>query len=291
LLEGSQQNVKNRLTRDQISCSMSRAELRQFCGILQERAHTAVTHEFEHFKQGSQQSPEQFEADKTLLRQAFELRITVRGSTGQELYGTVAEVFDSPNFPDEVRTLYVNSATVLKALYNYVPRNSFEVLLDFSRPDVFDFTLMPSHRTPNNSNIIVEGFEATWVNGVFHECLTFLDGHAAPLATVHRHSVYDFLLWILGFPLGFWVCFKLAPLINASADMATGFVSAALYVYAFIATLFLFRALFHYARWVFPIMEYQHARSRVIAHRTLLGVLSTGLLISVAYDTLKWVVQ
>jgi len=286
VLEGAKQNVKNRLTLERINCSLAKVDLRRLCDILQERTLTAADHEVANFQQG-QQTAEQYEQNKVLLREAFALRITVTGHDGRELFGTIPEVFDSPNFPEEVRSSYVNSGTVLKGVYNYFPRNSFELFVDFSRPAVFDFTILPSQQTPNGSRMNVEGFEATWANGLFHELQRFFESKSAPLEVLHRHSVYDVILWFIGLPLGFWLCFKFAPLTARIEANTSGFVGAAANVYIFLAALFLFRALFHYARWVFPIVEYKHERSRTLMHRAALGTLTLGLIGSVIYDALK----
>jgi hypothetical protein len=106
---------------------------------------------------------------------------------------------------------------------------------------------------------------------------------------VHQHSVYDVLLWFLGFPIGFWACFKLAPLVAKAEASSSSFVGAAIYVYIFVVALFLFRALFHYFRWVFPIVEYKHERSRALAHRAVLSALSIGLVGAVIYDVVRTV--
>ena len=52
---------------------------------------------------------------------------------GKELYGTISEVFDSVNFPENVKSLYINSEIRLKARYNYTPKNHFKLFIDFSK--------------------------------------------------------------------------------------------------------------------------------------------------------------
>jgi hypothetical protein len=90
MLEGAQQNITNRLTLERFSCSLAKSDLRRFCEILQERAKTAAGHEVENYQQG-QQTIEQYEATKKiLLGEAFTLRITVTGTNGQELFGTIS---------------------------------------------------------------------------------------------------------------------------------------------------------------------------------------------------------
>ena len=83
------------------------------------------------------QTTEEFEANKRILRDGFQLAITAKGHDGKELYGTVEEVFESPNFPENLTVLYVNSSIQLRS-QNYVPRNQVEMYLDFVRPHPLD---------------------------------------------------------------------------------------------------------------------------------------------------------
>lgn len=285
MIQGANQNVTNRLTLDRVSCSLDKDELRRLLSILQERANAAADLEIASFQQ-LDQTDEIFAENKNLIREAFDLRITVTGQNGQELYGPVDEVFDSPNYPVDVKFVYINSENVLKGTYNYTPHNSFEIFFDFSKPDIFDFTIFPSQPTPNETNIKVRGRNATWANGVFREIQQFLSEHAGGGSWLHKHSVYDGLLWFLGYPLVFWICFKLSPVLPGSGDSGP-FIKAALYVYVALVVLVGLRALFHYARWVFPTAEYRGEKSRSGVHKATLWALTLGLIGSFLYDILK----
>jgi len=58
--------------------------------------------------------------------------------------------------------------------------------------------MLPSQPTPNETNFAVNGSDATWVNGVFHEFTEYTRSHRSRMSWLHRHTVYDVLLWILG---------------------------------------------------------------------------------------------
>jgi hypothetical protein len=279
-------NIKNRLRSKIVSFSLDKEDMHKLCDLLQERSTSACEIEIQKFIRGSLTDAQYQEALKT-LRDSFELQITVTGVNGEELYGPIQEVFDSVNFPNNVKSLYVNSEHVLRAVHNYYPRNSFEVFLDFSKPAIFDFSLMPSQKTPNEANYHVHGYDATWVNGVFSEITNFIKQRSSTLSIVHNHSVYDVLLWILGFPLAFWVCFKLSPTIENIGVNTNAFFKSAIYVYCFIAALFVFRILFHYLRWVCPLVEYRAKGSNIIAHRTVLGALLIAIVGTFLSDMIK----
>ncbi|NQS88613.1 hypothetical protein HQ584_02325 [Patescibacteria group bacterium] len=279
-------SVKLKLSQAIRSFSIDKQDLRKLCNILQERSTAAGVIELEKYKKGGGQSEEGYEKDKKLMEEAFELKITISGSNGAELYGTIDEVFDSPNFPDKINSFYVNSESTLRGVYNWYPRNSFDLLLDFTKLKVFDFSLMPSQFTPNNSTFRVQGYEATWANGVFHEITNFINEKKAILSLVHNHSIYDILVWILGLPLAFWACGKTSKLIE-SFSVFNVFIRNAIYVYIFFAMLLIFRILFHYLRWITPLVEFKYKNSKVILHRCIFGAILLAVLSSVVYDILK----
>jgi hypothetical protein len=141
--------------------------------------------------------------------------------------------------------------------------NKCVLLLDFTRPDVLNFAMLPSQPTPNTSNFQVRGNDATWVNGVFHEFNEYMRSHRSKMSWLHRHTVYDVLLWVLGFPFGLWCDAHATATIQKSST--SPFVQAALYIYVFLAALVGVRFLFHYARWIWPLVEYRQPKSRALA--------------------------
>lgn len=282
-----QPKINNRQKMNVSSLSLDKDDLRKFCDILQERANSAAEIEVGLFQQ-NEQTNEQYQTNKQTLRESFQLKVTISGKEGEELWGSIEEVFGSANFPEQVKSLYVDSESTLRHVHNYYPHNSFKIFMDFNKPKIFDLSLLPSHSTPNESNIEVQGYDATWVNGVFSELKKFIDNRSSTLSIVHSHSVYDILLWLLGFPLSFWVCSRLSNHIEAVFGNTNAFATSALYLYAFVATLFIFRVLFHYLRWVCPLVEFRSKDNKMLAHRALLSVLSIGWFGQFAYDIAKW---
>ncbi len=63
----------------------------------------------------------QWEAHKTfLLKDAFCLTTTVKGLRDERLYGETVEVFDSPNLPKPIKTIFFTNALFLR--FRYGPR-------------------------------------------------------------------------------------------------------------------------------------------------------------------------
>ena len=278
--------VRNRLTWKITSFSVEKTDLNRLFQILQERCHAAGEIEETNFKQ-MDQTDEIYEQNKIKIKQGFDLKLTVASLDGQELWGGINEIFDSPNFPDQIKSIYVNSEIPLRVPYNYYPRNSLELFFDFSKPELFNLSLLPSQETPNESNIAVKGYDSTWVHGVFNEFSNFIKRHPAKLTWLHKHSIYDLLVWLFGLPFGFWITYKLSNILNAIFDNFHSIVQSAAYVYVFLASLMLFRLLFHYARWVWPLIEYRSSSNIELKHRIILGAITIGLISKFIYDIIK----
>lgn len=279
-------SVRNILSRKIASLSVNKGELKRIFTTLQERSYAAAEIEISKFEKGTQ-SDDDYEKNKNAIRGGFELKLTIVGVNGKELFGNINDLFDSPNFPEEIKSIYVNSEGPLKAIYNYHPQNSFEVFMDFSKPNLFNLSFQPSQETPNESNIKVQGYDSTWTHGVFSEFTKFIDDLPSKFAWIHKHSVYDFLVWIAGLPLGFWFAYRLSEILNRMFGSFSMFVLNAAYVYIFFATLILFRMLFHYARWIFPLVEYKHPRNRALKHRITLVTITLGLIAGLIHDVVK----
>jgi len=278
--------IRNKLTGPIKSLLIGKDDLYRLLQILQERSHAAGDLEVNNFQQ-LDQTDVIFEENKKTIKEGFELKITLVSSDEQEFWGTIDEVFESPNYPTEVKSIYIGSEIPLQVSYNFYPRNSFQLFIDFSKLELFNLSFLPSQATPNESKMVVQGYDSTWVNGLYHEIDMFLKKHPARLTWIHKHSIYDLLLWLLGFPFGFWVTYKLSGLLIKTFSQFSIFVQNAAYVYVFLASLVLFRLLFHYARWVQPPVEYIGPTNKALKHRVIVGAVILGLIITLIYDLMK----
>ena len=268
------------------ACAFSKADLQALCERLQEWGDKASEEEVKHY-QPLDRTPEQLLADIASLREGFKIKVTVQGIDDERIFGTIAAVFNSPRFPDKVKSLYINTQQNLKDLYNWLPRNHFQLFLDFTKPGIFNLSLSPSGSTPNASSIRVSGLDSTWVNGVYSEVTNFIKRKETRRRFLHRHSVYDWLILCGGFPFAFSIAYKLSGLINNLFDVYSGILKSAAYVYVFYFSLLLFKMLFDYARWIFPIVEYKESTDTAQKHRAILVVLVLGVLVNLLYDMLK----
>ena len=268
------------------ACAFSKDDLRILCEILQESSRAAAEEEIANYTP-LDRPMEQVLADREVLRLGFELQVTVRGTDDKVLFGTIPAVFSSPRFPDKVKTLYINSELDLKNSHDWSPRNRFELLLDFTKPELFNLSLPPSISTPNASKIFVTGLNSDWVSGVYRKVTDFIKEKRTRRGFFHRHSVYDLLLLLAGFPFAFWMAYKSSGLINRMFGGLSVFVQNGAYVCLFFLMLNVFKILFDYARWIFPIVEYKSSTNTVRKHRYILGCLVIAVFGNFLYDLLK----
>lgn len=283
----TQSRITLKLQKTIDSGKLSKSDLLRLSTRLEERITAAADLEVENLTRPAESTDEAFDEIKQKMRDAFRLSVTVKGTDNQELYGTPTEVFENPNFPENVLSFYANSATTLRGSFNYIPRNELEVFLDFSPPARFDFNTSPGEETANASEFVITGVDATWCNGLFHELEKYFDTRTNYLPFIHKGDFWNFLFWVFGIPLCFWVVYRLSPFVSAIFKNVSEFVLAAVYLYVFLLFAHLLRALFWYARWIWPKVEYEGGKSKIVLHRFVVISLALGLAGSLIYDLAK----
>jgi len=53
--------------------------------------------------------------NKKTIKEGFNLKPTIVSADGKELWGNFKDIFESSNFPDQIKSIYVNSEMPLKA--------------------------------------------------------------------------------------------------------------------------------------------------------------------------------
>jgi hypothetical protein len=177
--------------------------------------------------------------------------------------------------------------TVPQAVLNFTPLCNVTLFLDFSRPPLFDFSRLPTLPTPNESNFAISADDESWFAATKSRTSQFFTDRRTSTEWLHRAGVYDALLIFIGIPIAIWLDFRVAG--SISTRTISSFVSGALYVYVFIATVVLFRLLFAYSRWVFPKVELDTELRSPLRHRGVWGAISLSVVCSLLYDLLKYV--
>jgi hypothetical protein len=276
--------IRNRLNKKFRSLSLDKDELRNLLKRLQLSADYACQFEIAKVKD----IVDEQEVKENVVRNlgtCSPLQVTLRGKDNIELFGSIDDVFDTPSFPEEVLSVYLNSELLYRSNYKYYVGNSFTLFINFSKSKVFDFSLEPSEITPNDSELVVEGSDTLWVNGVYQQVLTAIEDKPSVFPIIHKGGIYDMMVWFLGLPFGFWICYTISSVVKR-ISVNHPFIEVIFFTYCFFLSLFCFRILFQYGRWIFPMIEYRSKRSKTIAHRVVLTSISLGLIGKFIYDAI-----
>jgi len=158
------------------------------------------------------------------------------------------------------------------------------VLLDFTKTSLLDLTSPSGEPSKNASRATVAGANATWVNGVYQEISTFFESRRTKRDWLHSSWVYDFLVIIVGFPISFEIVYLLNSRLKAAQLSWPEALFIAVYVYVVLVSLFVFRLVFNYARWVLPKVEGPSRAPKARVHRIVLGSILLGLVSNALYS-------
>jgi len=265
------------------SCLLTPNDLRRIYRLLEPNASGAADRQVALLTLQPGQTQAQLDELRAAVRGA--LALVVRLQTGSEwINATTVDVLNDEQLPDGIVRIEFDSAFLYRSRFNnLVPNNAFSVVVDLVRPSVLDLNNPPLQ---NTSGANVFGLDATWANAVYDELAGFFRQRRAKRWWLHLHRSYDALVPLVGFPLSFDVVYHLDRLIRRAVVLPEA-LSVALYVYAVLLVLLLFRVVFNYARWTFPKVEVdaprQHAAARHRIAISTLAVIVLGVLIKAAF--------
>jgi hypothetical protein len=236
------------------------------------------------------QTDEQFEIFKKNARdQAFKVTTSIVGRDGQTLFGEDASVFNAANKPDKISSIFMTNVTAYANFAKIRPRCAFDLNFDFSKPPLMDVKNPVSAPTQNFSKLTIEGNREAWVATINEAVAGILNGRKTRRGWLHKGSVYDLGLLILGLPFGLYVCWKFSDIIQNSFGRIHTFLAGAAYVYIFVTALYLYRALFGYTKWAFPTVELSDNNDEARAHRAVWSVIVLSIICDVIWEVLKLV--
>lgn len=281
----TQTAVLNNLNKQFRSLSIGKDDLRKLFKKLEQRTESAKQIELTNCKNITQDK-DVYEENKKIINDSFRITVTVTGMDGQELIGLVDDIFDSVNFPEEIKSIYVANDSTLRGGYSYTPLNYMQIFFNFSKPAMFDLSQLVSQATPDPITITVIGYDATWVHGVFSEINLFLNRYPSQLSWIHKNGIYDIFLVLLFVPIGFWMCSKLSSILESLFGFSV-FVKNISYVYVYFVAIYAFFLLFRYARWIFPLIEYRSLKNKAGKHRVIITAIIIAIVGTAAWDILK----
>jgi hypothetical protein len=213
------------------------------------------------------------------------LALVIRLQTGSEwINGTTVDLLNDEQLPDGIVRIEFDSAFLYRSRFNnLVPNNSFSVVIDLVRPNILDLNNPPMQ---NSSVANIWGLDGTWANAVYDELFGFFRQRGAKRWWLHLSRTYDALVMLIGFPLSLDIVYHLDHVIRRAVLLPEA-LSVALYVYAVLLVLLLFRTVFNYARWTFPKLEVDAPRQHVAArHRVAISSLALivlGILVKAVF--------
>lgn len=230
---------------------------------------------------------EQFETERTQIRKnAFKVTVTISGNDGNNAYGETLNLFSSEILPAPVLSIYMTNTTAYVGVFKQNPPDSFALLLDFGKPPIFDWSNIVSSPTTNNSNLSISGLDLTFVRSVEASIINALQQERPLWKFIHAPFVYDMGLWFIAMPYAIYLLSSAINWISAKMPRLEEF-KFALYIYAFVIFLSLYRFLFQYIKWVFPLNVYAENEDSSAVHRAIIVTILLGLVGNVIYDFIK----
>ena len=231
------------------------------------------------------QSEEDFDKKKAIIKnEAFRITVTIRGKSGEAIFGDSAEIFKSPNIPEEISSIFMTNIVAYEGFANEKPINSFDLQIDFSKPPLLDSKNWVSAPTTNLSELNISGERESWVASIEDAVIGVLRNRKTRRSLIHQAFVYDFGLFIIGVPFALYICWRLSGYVEAYLGSINHFLSAAAYVYLFFVVLWIYRILFGYTKWAFPTVELVESKNVARRHRAFWYVIVVGILGNAIWD-------
>lgn len=217
-----------------------------------------------------------------LLQDAFQLTVTINGARDEKLYGESVDVFDDPNLPRPIKSIYFTNATAFRRNSGgNDPVNRVAVFLDFGKPEVFDPNPLVSAATPNNGCVDIDAQDITFFNAIQNAVEKKLLSHRTWYGAIHRNFAYDIGMWLIALPVSlYFSAYQMDKLLPEGSDLAL--FRWPLFLYFVGLAIILYRAMTAYAKWAFPVNVLDENKDRALKHRLALGAFVTWVFFEVA---------
>jgi len=242
--------------------------------VVQEQADIEVAR----WRRPPDQSEEDFEKAKADARnRAYKVTATLKFSDGSSSFIQSSDMIRKEPQGPELSLVFMTNTTAFFSAANVQPTNQFNLSLDFSQPPLLDANTFISGPTRNGSGLNIEGDRPGWLAGIEKTVVERIDKRHNLRKFLHGHFIYDYGLLGFGAPLALYFCWLSMGFIQQNAKYWP-ILQAAAFVYIFFVGLWIYRILFSYLRWAYPLAELKEQLSRPRKHRifwwsivTLLG--------------------
>jgi len=282
------ENWRNHSTKHPIAASrLSRGDLRRLFKLINDKQVEYRDKFMPVIQQQPNEVSEAFEARKKRVYDSFVTSMTIQATNDALLHGNNEAFLEEANLPDRIRSIFYSTSSVPQAVLGFEPACRIIVFLDFSTPPLLDFSRMPTLPTPNGSNFEIVADSHSWFAASNAMLTEYFDTRKTKLNWLHRAAMYDLLLFFVGLPLSIWAVYRLSDVLGHAPTMPS-IISSAIYIYAFLLSLNIFRVLFSYSRWVFPKVEMDtQGSSSPLRHRNAWLAIMVPLVVAILYDVGK----
>jgi len=185
------------------------------------------------------ESNEQFQDRRTRVANTFITIVTVTGSNNEAVIESGEHFLASDNIPDKILTVFYSTITGPNSIGIATPPNRMTLLLDFSRPTILDFSKLPTYATENTSHFQIFAASEPWFTTLNTRLTEFFNARRTGFNWLHQQGIYDLSLLIVGLPFALWLDYRLSTNIDTLTMLTV--LKSGLYIYIFIAALFIFR--------------------------------------------------
>ncbi|WP_391564510.1 hypothetical protein [Sinorhizobium meliloti] len=215
-----------------------------------------------------------------LLDDAFRITVSIIGFDGQTAYSETEDIFESKNLPHPIRTIFfTNTSAFRRNTDGLDPHNRFSVWLHFDKPPLFDPNPLVSEPTRNHSIVSIRADDVGYFHAVQNIVRTKLRANKKWYSFIHEKFAYDIGVWFVALPCAlYWVTVYSDYLFPPGSKQAS--FRIAFYIYGLGLSLLIYRALFGYIKWAFPVNILEENKDRATRHRLMAGAIVSGLIIS-----------
>lgn len=214
-----------------------------------------------------------------LHKNAFKITVSIIGGDDHiTCYGEDETIFLNPNLEYPIKTIFFTNENAYKAISNgSLPKNRFSVWINFEKPPLFDPNPLISEPTRNSSNAVIKSEDISFFRSVKNVIDSKIKNKKSSYAKIHEKFSYDFGMWAFWIP---YLLYNITIYMNKYAP-SEGPLSAyrpALFIYGCGLGLILYRFLFGYLKWAFPVNTLLSNRDTATRHRWLFGAILLAIL-------------
>lgn len=149
--------------------------------------------------------------------------------------GSNEQFVASQNLPDNIVTVFYTTIAGPSAigLGEQQQAHRATLLLDFSRPTVFDFSKLPTFATENATQLHIFSASESWFAALDKRLNDLFNDRRTGFDWLHKPGIYDQLLLLIGLPFAFAIDYLGSGFIDKLK--LANVLTSALYIYLFIA--------------------------------------------------------